>query len=374
MELENMVVTKERNILAIVDKETQKRVYADLSNGVLYGLSTKPVISVPVMFRKAHTLLQPLDNDALEQEDKQIKRLIQYLYELYTYTRPQAGDMTGWENMRKICIGFYERVTALGLTMDTSRTDVMMYHAQETKLTKDLVDALKADYNGVLSRNNIDHYNLTKVYGNTVETVLMRYPAVFHRTLKEGIEFLIRNFTDKQFVNWMLKCLGTGMIGAIGGTDWVDYARHLYKTVQETKNPINYDQDFFRNYIRIIIDKETKEDEASIAKLANIYNPKYLCDLSEFGLVMVFPKNKSDFATEGMNNRNCVANYYEAVVNGREFVVFIRKINAPEKSYITCSFSSNKRNINQYLFAGNERAQNREKGAYDKIIAHLQNL
>ena len=66
--------------------------------------------------------------------------------------------------------------------------------------------------------------------------------------------------------------------------------------------------------------------------------------------IVVLPTCENDFIEEGNNQHNCVGRfgYYEKMLQGRSNVVFIRRKDEPNKSFITCEVD-NTGNILQFL-------------------------
>ena len=60
------------------------------------------------------------------------------------------------------------------------------------------------------------------------------------------------------------------------------------------------------------------------------------------GMIVVVPEHVSDLIAEGEKQHNCVGGYMERVAKGQTDVVFIRKDEAPEKSYITMEIHDGK--------------------------------
>ena len=52
-------------------------------------------------------------------------------------------------------------------------------------------------------------------------------------------------------------------------------------------------------------------------------------------LIAIVPKTPEDIVEEATRQRNCLRSYVERVKNGQTVVVFIRKKDEPEKTYVT---------------------------------------
>lgn len=369
----NLEVTKEKNILSVKDTETNKRVYADLSNGLCYGLNNKTVIRLPEMFVKV-AKHQYRRFEEISEEGEQLKRLVDFIHYSYTHESRKFFSREFWEEYLKVAVPFCEKVVVLGLRIGDYNTDNVM-ELSKVKLTQELVTSLKNNYNGTLSAYTIRQYETLKMFNTMIEEASLRYPESYRPSVKEqAIRLCGRVEYDEDFKKWALKCVKYGSFAVI--PDWTGLINQLYRLLKENnKLHLNPEHDFFRNYSRLVFEKETIETEESLAKLAVVNDSKYLCDLSEYGLVMVYPKTKSDFIKEGIGNNNCVGSYYNSVINGQTLVVFIRKISEPEKSYITCELNIGYRpRIQQFNLAFNASAVKKEEEAYIKLSRHLQTL
>ena len=72
-------------------------------------------------------------------------------------------------------------------------------------------------------------------------------------------------------------------------------------------------------------------------------------------LMAIAPKEMQDLINEGVNNHNCVGSYIIPFTEKRSNIFFIRKKDAPEKSYITIELTSTCCNYRQAYYASNQR-------------------
>ncbi len=68
-------------------------------------------------------------------------------------------------------------------------------------------------------------------------------------------------------------------------------------------------------------------------------------------------RSQPDIIDEGQQQSNCVASYWNRVSRGETMIFFMRKITAPEKSYITIEYQSG--SIRQALMHGNRSIDNK---------------
>ena len=88
--------------------------------------------------------------------------------------------------------------------------------------------------------------------------------------------------------------------------------------------------------------------------------------------VVVVPTCAKDIVDEGKNMHHCVGNYVDRVVNGEDYIVFIRHKDTPDQCYITCEVYTNG-HIGQYYLAYDNYVCERNDLDFRKAFeAHLQ--
>ena len=133
----------------------------------------------------------------------------------------------------------------------------------------------------------------------------------------------------------------------------------------ESKKLLNTNRTVSQNY-RIIEQQEfvgNKAFENTLRKL-NFLNGK--C----FGnYIVVVPQNVMDLIDEGFQQNNCVGYYYnDSIENGDNCIFFLRKKDKPEKSYITCRYSVNNKEVVEARYKNN-----RDIDSADEIIIYYIN-
>ena len=118
----------------------------------------------------------------------------------------------------------------------------------------------------------------------------------------------------------------------------------------ENKKLLNINRTVSQNY-RIIIQQEfigNKAFENTLRKL-NFMNGKSFDDY-----IVVVPQNVIDLVDEGIQQNNCVGYYYnDNIENGDYCIFFLRKKDKPEKSYITCRYSVNNKEVVEARYKNN---------------------
>lgn len=132
----------------------------------------------------------------------------------------------------------------------------------------------------------------------------------------------------------------------------IRFANSLECEIPKNKNLFETYNILEKNYN---IWKETKGDEA----LAKNQNKSYL-NFAYGNYVVVIPTTAEEFRKEAFEQNNCVySTYMSRVIEGNTNVVFIRKADQVDKSFITCEVNLSGC-INQYLLAHNRRVENKE--------------
>ena len=118
----------------------------------------------------------------------------------------------------------------------------------------------------------------------------------------------------------------------------------------ESKKLLNTNRTVSKNY-RIIEQQEfvgNKAFENTLRKL-NFLNGKRFDDY-----IVVVPQNVMDLIDEGFQQNNCIGYYYnDSIENGDNCIFFLRKKNKPEKSYITCRYSVNNKEVVEARYKNN---------------------
>ena len=70
---------------------------------------------------------------------------------------------------------------------------------------------------------------------------------------------------------------------------------------------------------------------------------------------VVIPQNVGDLVNEGEAQHNCVGSYYnQSIMDGHNLILFLRKSDNVEKSYMTLRYSKRENSITEYRLARNE--------------------
>ena len=121
-------------------------------------------------------------------------------------------------------------------------------------------------------------------------------------------------------------------------------------TTDESKKLLNTNRTVSQNY-KIIEQQEfvgNKAFENTLRKL-NFLSGKCFGDY-----IVAVPQNVMDLIDEGFQQNNCVGYYYnDSIENGDDCIFFLRKKNKPLKSYITCRYSVDDKEVVEARYKNN---------------------
>lgn len=90
------------------------------------------------------------------------------------------------------------------------------------------------------------------------------------------------------------------------------------------------------------------------------------------GYVVKVPQNQFDKIDEGMQQNNCVGHYYDdSIMEGKNFIYFLRKVTNPNKSYITCRYNIKAKDTVEYRCKNNADVKDDEE---IKIIEEISKI
>ena len=162
---------------------------------------------------------------------------------------------------------------------------------------------------------------------------------------------------------------------------WTSYFRELVDVVDELKDEeLDFTLDTNRtmrvnlhNAENLLVNHRNKELNAKLQKL-NFINEHKLD-----GYIVIVPQNQGEKIDEGRQQNNCVGYYYdESILKGQNYIYFIRKIDSPDKSYLTCRFNMGSHATVEARYKNNVGISTKDKAlirAVDEIInLHINEL
>ena len=132
----------------------------------------------------------------------------------------------------------------------------------------------------------------------------------------------------------------------------------------ENKKLLNTNRTVSHNY-RIIEQQKFVNNEAfeNTLRRLNFMNGKCFDDY-----IVVVPQNVMDLIDEGFQQNNCVGYYYNnSIKNGNNCIFFLRRKDKPEKSYITCRYCVNNKEVEEARYKNNRNIDS----ADEKIVYYI---
>ena len=126
--------------------------------------------------------------------------------------------------------------------------------------------------------------------------------------------------------------------------EYINLCRKMEKTPTKTNN-------FIKEYVETKKDYElykTKFDAELMRKSYAKHSKAWEFEYGDY--VVVIPTVPTDIVDEGRNMHHCVGGYVDRVVEGNEYICFVRHKDTPDKCYITCQVYTDG-TIGQYFLA-----------------------
>lgn len=134
-------------------------------------------------------------------------------------------------------------------------------------------------------------------------------------------------------------------------------------------------KNFMREYVEVKRSYDLMKTEIDSKRIAENYNRHSKAWEFEYnGFTVVIPTSGEDLITEGQRMHHCVGGYVKSIVEGRDYICFIRKTNDIDKPYITCEvYRSGK--IGQYYLAYDRHiSSNADKEFKAEFQKHLNKM
>lgn len=142
--------------------------------------------------------------------------------------------------------------------------------------------------------------------------------------------------------------------------DILDFAYTLKDlTIIDTNRGINYN---LKLYATAYGERENTLLSDNLKRL------NFLNGLTFNNYVVVVPQQLSDLQNEGSQQNNCVGYYYNnSIKRGENLIYFMRKINNPTKSVVTCRYNIEDSRTVEHRIVNNSWTNNEQEEIIDKI-------
>lgn len=335
---------KERNFIVAYENGVYQAKW-DILTGYYYGKSGKVVQGTPHAF--------VYDNLA-QSWQKQISGYVRFYREWF-----QNDTRVPYTQKRGVR---YEQLISLGL-----RPSQIRDLDSNAKLTKDLVNYLIENNNGVYSSEKVNVYLKQNQYSKLLESLPDWAQKIFLKLIDTlPLDYLTKILSRivHEHVDMMPRLYNDGMITMV--EEYYEKCMDMYGEVKVTPNVLS-------NYAQICYLYEDYKTAHYNEKLIANNDKSFL--YFRYGNYEARPiLSREAFHAEAEAQHNCVERLYmNKVFENLTYIVTVRCIDNPEKSLITCEVSRDKE-IRQYLTYCNQRVTDTEQiQFYRAYVEHLAN-
>lgn len=341
--------TKEKNIISF-DIDGVKGIYKfDLSTGIFYGLKGNPVKTVS---NKA-AILNLLYPGGTNREVSQLTYTLYYMF--------YSSNRTIYYPNKVKAISAAEKLDNMKLINQSLGDKCLEYIADNFK---DFVDYLKtrSDEDKETGRFNISDFyeyaKIAKAKKRWSEAVIKLFPEnILSHFLqnRDVLEYSAEEMTVCAYYLVRGKMYEYSDGNYYKLLEYISMCKSMKKTPQKENN-------FMREYCETKKEYELRKIEYDNARIKANYEKHSKAFEFEYGnYIVVCPTTAQDLIDEGRNMHHCVGRYTNHIINGREYIVFIRKKDTPEQCYLTCEIYNDGK-IGQYFLA------------YDRFISSAEDI
>lgn len=341
-----MIITKDKNILNLRPEEN-KTYSLNLTTGEWTGLRGTVLKYIPAVV--ADALDYPLDTP----HHINVLAFIKSILSRY-------GRNGGAQHLRDSIpmLSLCERLDALNIQVNVDLCGVgNLWDTSTWKFIHDHFSEYRDYRNGENSSMSI--YDFTAIYQRTL----------WFKENKVPVEHLA-----EPFLNWLYSVVGHGEMEGDKLRWFLYHAKTLYEFTEFMDSYNSRAVDWFNDYWDYTTKAEIQPEKGNFMKLAVEARRAYEARKAEIeakrlrdyqlskqtaltfsanGMSVIIPTVREQFSDEARQQSNCIEYMYLPRVNeGRTHVVFIRKDDAPDKSYISCEVT-NEGYIRQFYLSHN---------------------
>lgn len=344
-------IVKNKNFLEIyINKEIPYKF--DINTGVLYGIKGQPLKNSPKGL-----------NVVLEQNSKS-SNVINYIW----YKHYNAGVSYAQFNEYADELKLYDRLDSINYKVKY----IGFLGQKEIEL---LNKHFKRFVNWLKDRP--EHANSISTFVDEIKLEVfleeMNLQIDEHFTQRMA-EWCCNNNFNKEQMRWVVYYLVRGLWDFYENEEYIleRKLRKYFYYVKENNSKCEKG-DFIKNYVKEKRVYELNKKKIDSQKLyENQMNKKEILSFEYENLEVIIPTSAEEFKEEAKQQSNCVARMYlPRVINGELNIVFIRKKEELNKSYITCEIRDGY--IYQYLTRFNQIPYEEEAIKFKKIYQEYLN-
>ncbi len=349
-----MKITKERNLVSF-EVEEGKVYRLDLTTGEFYGLRGRPIAKNPLN-HASHRALSAMT------EYQNLYRAIMWLFNQGAETCIYSRD---W-SLKVLSLA--ERLDAMGVPC------LDLYNDDYAVIT-DFDMFVKYYRESVAKDKPLTRYWLRSfdsyLVNNTAKKEAGKYADLFDENMLWGISDKgRRHYTEEEWGVLAYYLIRGKMWEFMGNSsvkvrEYIDMCRAMEIAPQKENNFPRLFVDTKRTYELKKREYDDKKMRESYAKHAKAFEFAY----GDF--VVVLPQGGQDIIDEGHNMSHCVGSYVNRVVEGEDYIIFVRHKDKPNECYLTCEVYTNGK-IGQYYLAHDRHISSDEDYEFKRALAeHL---
>lgn len=344
-------IVKNKNFLELyINKETPYKF--DINTGILYGIKGQPLKNPPKGLKTI-----------LEQNSKS-SNVIKYICYTHSMRGVSYVDFNNYTDELRLC----DRLDSINYKVEyisyLTPRNIYFINKNFKKFVSWLKD--RPEHNNSID-TFIDEFEL-EVF---LEEMSVQIDEHF---TEEMAKWCCRTNFNKEEMRWVIYYLSRGL--------WEFYENEEYYLEKKLRKYFRYVKennskcekgDFVKNYVKEKRVYELNKKKIDKQKLyENQMKKKEILSFEYENLEVIIPTSAEEFKEEAEQQSNCVARIYlPKVINGELNIVFIRKKEELNKSYITCEIRDGY--IYQYLTRFNQIPYEEEAIKFKKIYQEYLN-
>lgn len=342
--------SKERNIITFNIDGTNGVFKFDLATGLFYGIKGNPV---KVVSKKTAItdLLSPYGWRVAN--DSQLKYTLYHMFDYSNQTARFPSYVKALEVAEKL-----DNMKLHNYCYSTSRLEEIGNN------WKEFVAFLKTRTNEEKENGTYeycsfqDYCRSTKARKRWGESVVNSFPAeIFSRfvSYNEVLEYSAEEMSVCAYYLVRGKMYEYHNRDCRKLIEYISMCRGMNKAPRKENN-------FMREFCETLKEYELRKVEFDNERIKQNYAKHSKAFSFEYGdYIVVLPTTAQDLIDEGRNMHHCVGGYTQHIINGTEYIVFIRRKDNPDKCYLTCEIFTDG-SIGQYYLA------------YDRTIREVEDI
>jgi len=335
--METITIRKEKQFL--IFEENQRQAKINCNTFAFYGVSGNKVKNIPTFIKE---ILTKLNSSSVKTENQIVLELVEFFRANYTHSSRYR-----FLPLFKLA----EKSLSLGLDFQVNIYEINRMNVKNLKLNKDFCSFLFEHYNGVFNFNSYDSYVF---YHNSKLNFSFETMEVLRTMHHYNYE---QNFLE--YIGHQIEYRRINLMPSFQAS-----VNFLYDVLKEMNKPLEKEKNFFNYVIKIATEYKIQKDIKMRENLLKNQNDKFAFENENF--IAIVPKTKQQFQSEGNQQKNCIYNsMLKQVTRGIINIVFIRRKNNIEKSYISCSIiKRGKYEVCDFLEKYNRKSTDRDVIAF----------